>query len=126
MIFDRIGITKERIGFPSILQDFLTQKDQKKIGIALHDDLRQLNDFNKFEPASFFDLNEECPKIGFESIGAKKLTALVSGKKISKRQQVSNWDAKELSPGQIKYAATDAWICREIYLELIKNKLFQK
>ena len=57
-------------------------------------------------------------KLGFESIGAKKLSALVLGFRISKRQQVSNWEMAKLSQAQINYAATDAWICREIYLRL--------
>jgi len=107
-----------RIGFPTILEDFLAQHEQTKIGIAIKDDLKQLQDIKSFTPDSFVDLNEICPKIGFENIGAKRLTAMILGKKISKKQQVSNWDKNELSPGQIKYAATDAWICREIYLEL--------
>jgi len=115
-----------RIGFPSILKDFLANLDQLKIGIAIKDDIRQLMNIESFKPASFKDLNEICPKIGFESIGAKKLSALILGGKISKRQQVSNWNAKELSPGQIKYAATDAWICREIYLELLNKKLINR
>ena len=107
-----------RIGFPNMLTDILAAEISTKIGIAIKDDLRQLKDINPFEPASFVDLNELCPNIGFESIGAKRLTALVLGKKISKRQQVSNWDARTLTDAQIAYAATDAWICREIYLEL--------
>ena len=63
-------------------------------------------------------MNVWAPKLGFESIGAKKLSALVLGIRISKKQQVSNWEAKELSAAQLDYAATDAWICREIYLRL--------
>ena len=65
------------------------------------------------------DLNLLAPKLGFESIGAKKLSALVLGIRISKRQQVSNWELENLSQAQIDYAATDAWICREIYLKLV-------
>lgn len=115
-----------RIGFPSILKEFLEHQEQEKIGIAIRDDIRQLLDIKEFSPKTFVDLNELCPKIGFENIGAKRLTAMILGKKISKRQQVSNWENKELSPGQIKYAATDAWICREIYLELVKVGLIDK
>lgn len=114
-----------RIGFPSILADFLSHEEHTKIGIAIKDDLRQLLNLTEFKPAAFVDLNELCPKIGFESIGAKRLTALVLGKNISKRQQVSNWEAKKLSDAQIKYAATDAWICREIYIDLNKKGLIK-
>ena len=112
-----------KIGFPRVLLDMLSQIDFKKIGIAIHDDIKQLKALNFFEAQNFIDLNTLSPKIGFESIGAKRLSALVLGKRISKRQQVSNWDAAELSPAQIAYAATDAWICREIYLQFLKDGL---
>ena len=115
-----------KIGFPPILKDMLSNESYKKIGIAIHDDLLQLNNIELFEPRSFVDLNVLCPKIGFESIGAKKLSALVLGIQISKRQQVSNWETKELSDAQIRYAATDAWICREIYLNLEQQNLISE
>ena len=59
------------------------------------------------------DLNVLAPQLGFESIGAKKLSALVLGIRISKRQQVSNWEVEDLTQAQIDYAATDAWICKK-------------
>ena len=80
--------------------------------------MKDLKKLQFFEEKSIVDLNVFAPKLGFESIGAKKLSALVLGFRISKRQQVSNWELKNLSPAQIVYAATDAWICREIYLKL--------
>lgn len=89
-----------------------------KVGIAVKDDLKDLKKLHTFEEKSIVDLNLFAPKLGFESIGAKKLSALVLGIRISKRQQVSNWEQKNLTNAQIVYAATDAWICREIYLKL--------
>ncbi|MAZ30527.1 MAG: 3'-5' exonuclease [Flavobacteriales bacterium] len=89
-----------------------------KVGIAVRDDLKDLKKMYPFEEKNIVDLNILAPELGFESIGAKKLSALVLGIRISKKQQVSNWEAKELSTAQIDYAATDAWICREIYLRL--------
>lgn len=89
-----------------------------KVGIAVRDDLKDLKKMYPFEERNIIDLNILAPELGFESIGAKKLSALVLGIRISKKQQVSNWEAKELTTAQIDYAATDAWICREIYLRL--------
>jgi ribonuclease D len=89
-----------------------------KVGIAVRDDLKDLKKMYPFEEKNIVDLNILAPELGFESIGAKKLSALVLGIRISKKQQVSNWEAKELTTAQIDYAATDAWICREIYLRL--------
>jgi ribonuclease D len=90
-----------------------------KVGIAVRDDLKDLKKLQAFDEKSVIDLNVLAPKLGFESIGAKKLSALVLGIRISKRQQVSNWESAELTQAQITYAATDAWICREIYLRLV-------
>ena len=115
-----------KIGFPSILIDILSDESLHKIGIALHDDILQLKKIEPFEPNSFVDLNVICPKMGFESIGAKKLSALVLGIQISKRQQVSNWEKHELSDAQIRYAATDAWICREIFLKFRNQNLISQ
>jgi ribonuclease D len=105
---------------PGILE-ILEDKNKIKIGIAPGDDMKDLAKSKHFHPQNIIDLNKFAQQNGFESIGAKKLSALVLGIRISKAQQVSNWEAKRLSAAQIKYAATDAWICREIYLKLIKR-----
>jgi len=101
------------------LAAIFANKDVVKVGIAVRDDLKDLKKIKPFNEQSVIDLNVLAPQLGFESIGAKKLSALVLGIRISKRQQVSNWEAVDLSQAQIDYAATDAWICREIYLKLV-------
>ena len=50
------------------------------------------------------------------------MAAIILGCKISKSQQLSNWEAEEFSQAQKMYAATDAWICREMYLKLQKSE----
>jgi ribonuclease D len=115
-------IRLNKVGLPNELKQMFKAHDVIKIGIACMDDMKDLNKLNEsFVSHNIIDLNRECPKVGFRSIGAKKLTALVLGVKISKRQQTSNWEAQQLSEAQLNYAATDAWICREIYLQLIQN-----
>ena len=53
--------------------------------------------------------SEECYSISFgEAVD-------LFGKKISKAQRLSNWEAETLTESQINYAATDAWACVEIY-----------
>lgn len=86
-----------------------------KIGVALRDDLVDLSKIRRFKPAGFFDLNEIVKALEFENIGARNLTAMVLGRRINKAQQTSNWENEELTRAQISYAATDAWVCREIY-----------
>jgi len=100
------------------LASIFSNEEIIKVGIAVRDDLKDLKKLHAFDEKSVIDLNVLAPKLGFESIGAKKLSALVLGIRISKRQQVSNWESAELTQAQITYAATDAWICREIYLRL--------
>ena len=48
--------------------------------------------------------------------------AIILGCRVSKTQQLSNWEADELTPAQKMYAATDAWICREMYMKLLKSE----
>jgi ribonuclease D len=92
-----------------------------KVGIAIDDDLMALKKRRSFNPAGFKDLNKIASDAGFLSIGAKKLTAMILGKRISKRQQRSNWENPKLSEQQIAYAATDAWICQAIYLRFMED-----
>lgn len=107
-----------KIGFPQALRDIFNRKDILKVGIALLDDVRDMQRLGEVQPESMFDLNVYAPSLGFENIGARNLTAMILGFRISKSQQTSDWEADKLSVPQMEYAATDAWICREIYNEL--------
>lgn len=102
-------------GICTTLKKFLENEDMIKVGIALDDDLIALNKRRRFDPKGFIDLNQLAPTLGIENIGARNLSALVLNTRISKNQQVSNWENPTLTVPQIKYAATDAWICLEIY-----------
>jgi ribonuclease D len=62
-------------------------------------------------------------KFGIKELSVKKMAAIILGVRISKAQRLTNWEAKTLTQSQQIYAATDAWICREIYLKLTANKL---
>ena len=112
-------IRLKKVAMSQQLADIFSNESIKKIGIAVFDDIKDLKKLKPFTDKAVVDLNLLAPKLGFESIGAKKLSALVLGIRISKRQQVSNWEAQNLTQAQIDYAATDAWICREIYLKLV-------
>ena len=96
--------------------------DILKIGVALHEDLKDLNIYRKIKPAGFTDLQKYGGQFGIESKGLEKLTAIVLGFRISKSQQVTDWERRVLSPSQITYAATDAWVCYRIYKDLQRIK----
>lgn len=112
----------QMIGKNQRLKEFLENENIKKIGVAIHGDLRNLRVWSKFEPRNFVDLQNIVGDYGIEELGLQKIYAIVFGKKISKSQQLSNWEAKILNRAQQVYAATDAWACRQIYLKLTKNK----
>ena len=67
------------------------------------------------------DLQKIVWEWGIKDKSVKKMSAIILGKRISKSQQLSNWEADSLTAAQQMYAATDAWVCREMYLELLDN-----
>jgi ribonuclease D len=93
-----------------------------KAGVGIRDDIKILNKLGKFEPAGFTELSTMAREAGLEVESVKKLAALLLGFRISKGAQTSNWEAETLSEKQLMYAATDAWVCLEIYRKLIKHK----
>jgi len=107
-----------RIGLPAELLSLLANPGVIKVGVAIHDDIRFLKKVRRFNPEGFVDLQGFVKDYGIKSSGLKKLAAIVLGFRISKRQQVTDWEADELTEAQQIYAATDAWVCREIYRKL--------
>jgi len=107
-----------RIGIPDELITILSNPSIIKAGVAIHDDIKFLKGVRKFNPEGFIDLQGFVKDYGIQSSGLKKLAAIILGFRISKRQQVTDWEASELSEAQQIYAATDAWVCHEIYKKL--------
>lgn len=107
-----------RIGIPDELIALFSDPTVKKIGVALHDDIKMLSAVRRFSPQGFVDLQKMVKEYGIESSGLKKLVAIILGFRISKSQQVTDWEADHLSDAQQVYAATDAWVCHEIYCKL--------
>ena len=89
----------------------------RKAGIAIGRDLSELQKLFQFQPAAVLDLGDVAKKNGLEQTGIRNLAGLFLHRRITKGAQTSNWAAPELSARQLTYAATDAWICRELYLK---------
>ncbi len=87
-----------------------------KAGVALARDLSELRQFFPFEAANFVDLSAVAKRSGMKQTGLRSLAGLFLGGRITKAAQTSNWAQPRLSEKQIRYAATDAWVCRELYL----------
>ncbi len=107
-----------KIGLPAEIIELLNDENILKVGAAIKDDIRGLQKLIDFDANGFVELQKYVLKFGIRCFSLKKLSAVVLGFRISKRQQVSNWEAKELSDGQLRYAATDAWVSLEIFKRL--------
>jgi ribonuclease D len=110
-----------KIGIPDDLVDLLSDPSVIKAGVAVHDDIRFLKGIRRFSPGGFIDLQTMVKDFGIQSSGLKKLAAIILGFRISKRQQVTDWEAEQLSEAQQIYAATDAWVCHQIYKKLLNG-----
>ena len=115
-----------KIGLPEELLRLLSDNTVTKAGVAIHDDIRFLKGVKKFSPDGFIDLQSFVKDFGIESSGLKKLTAIILGFRISKRQQITDWEADQLTEAQQVYAATDAWVCHQIYRKLTNGQEFLK
>lgn len=110
------------MGMHRRLCNLLSDKRIIKVGAAIHDDIRGLQKLNDFRADGFVDLQKIVADYGIRDKSVKKMTAIILGFRISKTQQLSNWEAEELSESQCKYAATDAWVCREMYIKLMNSE----
>ena len=107
-------------GFTQALIRLLEDTTVEKIGLSWHDDLNSLRKLGNFKPGRFIDIQQLVHDVGIEDMSLQKLYANLFGQKISKRQQLSNWEADILNEKQKRYAATDAWACIRIFEELLR------
>lgn len=112
-----------QIGMPACIRRLLSDSSNIKVGLSWHDDIRMLQRRAKFTPGTFVELQEMVRDYGILDMSLQKLYANLFGKKISKSQRLSNWEADILTESQKLYAATDAWACVMIYDELLRMKV---
>lgn len=111
----------QKIGKNERIKAFLENPKVRKVGLSVRDDFRTLSRWMEMSPTNFLELQFYVKAFGIEQMSLQKIFAIVFRRKISKRQQLSNWEAQSLSDAQQLYAATDAWACRQIYYELRKT-----
>lgn len=112
-----------KIGMPESLKALLEDKELQKVGLSLHDDFRNLHKIYDFEPDGFIELQKYVTHWNITDKSLSKLFGILFGKRISKSQRLSNWEAEQLSESQQNYAALDAQACIKIFRHL-KNGLF--
>lgn len=111
-----------KMGMHRRLCNLLASEKIIKVGAAIHDDIKGLQKKHDFVPAAFADLQKMVWEWGIRDKSVKKMAAIILGFRVSKTQQLSNWEAGVLSEAQCRYAATDAWVCREMYLKLMASE----
>jgi len=109
-----------QLGMSPSVKRLLEDTTVPKIGLSLRDDLSSLHRLGDFETGSFIDLQNRVSEVGVEDMSLQKLYANFFGQRISKREQLTNWEADILSDKQKLYAATDAWSCIMLYEELLR------
>ncbi len=115
-------IRLNRVSMSRKLLALLQNPAIEKIGAAVQNDIVSLNALRRFKACGFVDLQSIVSDYGIEDKSLRKISGIVLGKKVSKAQRLSNWEAKTLTPQQQMYAATDAWVCVEIYKRLKATK----
>lgn len=103
------------IGLPQSILSLLQSEKVLKIGLSLHDDFHALQKRAEIKPSCYVDLQKMVGQFGIQEASLQKIYAILFGKKISKRQRLTNWEADILSEPQKRYAALDAWACLHIY-----------
>jgi ribonuclease D len=111
----------KRHDFSAAIGELLSAQPIVKAGVSVADDLKKLKQLMPFEEKSVVDLGTVAKRAGIKQSGVRNLAAMFLGLRIPKGKKTSNWAALHLSPAQIGYAATDAWACRELYLDFEKK-----
>lgn len=101
-----------------VLKTIFENDEVLKVGVAIRDDIKQLQKRFGFEPRNFVELQDVAKKKGLENFGLKGMTEEVLQARLSKAAKITNWEAFELTDAQVKYAATDAWVGLELYNKL--------
>lgn len=112
----------DMIGLSESIQRLLTDTTVTKVGLSWNDDIRSLRRRGDFDCAPFVELQQMCRELGIKDMSLQKLYANVFGQRISKTQQLSNWEVENYSEPQKRYAATDAWACLMLYEEFRRLK----
>ncbi|MDR1458090.1 MAG: 3'-5' exonuclease domain-containing protein 2 [Puniceicoccales bacterium] len=100
------------------LQPILESQEVKKVGIAIRDDINKLKELGNFKDAGFVDISDLTKTLDIKNTGLNSLAGIFLKYRISKSSQVTDWSQENLSSKQITYAATDAWVSRELFIKV--------
>ncbi|EQC50484.1 3'-5' exonuclease [Bacteriovorax sp. DB6_IX] len=107
-----------QVPFNQELAAILEDENIKKVGVAIHDDIKHLNRIRKFKAKAFIDVADLAKEKGIITLGLRSLAGLLLDKRISKKAKLSNWEQPTLTPAQINYAATDSEVSLKLFQAL--------
>ena len=105
------------------MREIFSSNKITKVGVSVNDDLSNLRKLFEFEETKVLDLGKIAKSHGLKQTGVRNLAGIFLGTRIPKGATTTNWAARRLTERQISYAATDAWVCRELYLRFEQLKL---
>jgi len=114
------------LGFPNEIVALLEDSSILKVGVAILDDVRGLQKLSDFNAGGFIDLADIAGDLGIVTCGLRNLAAILLGVRITKKAQLTNWERPVINSKQSLYAATDAWICLEMYLFMERENLLSE
>ena len=112
------------IGMENGLAELMGKRSVIKTGVSVRDDILGLKRLHKFKAGGFVDIGQVSMDLNMQTHGLRNLAANLLGFRISKSAQCSNWSKDQLTPKQVAYAATDAWVSRELYLAMERLGVF--
>lgn len=103
------------------LRNLLSDATIIKVGVGIHHDASELNRVHGphnccGDCTSFLDIGPlatlRWPSL--KRVGLRNLTATVLRMRLSKAQQMKNWEMKRLTPAMVAYAAADAFVALDL------------
>ncbi len=104
-----------KIGLDRGLVELLEDENILKVGLSIHDDFHNLRKLGDLEPEGFVELQTFVKAFNIVDNSLTRIYAVIFGKRISKGQRLTNWEADELTKAQQAYAALDAAACLRIH-----------
>ncbi|XP_031569794.1 uncharacterized protein LOC116304230 [Actinia tenebrosa] len=102
------------------LKEILTGK-VAKVGHACVDDAIMISNQFNIEPVNLIDTYCWARDLRCSHKSLQGVCAIFLNEFLSKKHQRSDWKKAILSPGQIRYAATDAWVSLRVYQEMKRH-----
>ncbi|QDK36393.1 3'-5' exonuclease [Bdellovibrio sp. NC01] len=115
---DAFVVRLRHINHFDLIKSIFENPNIVKAGVAIRDDIKQLQKKVQFNPHGFIELQTVAKAKNLENLGLKGMAEEVLQGTITKGPKTTNWDASELTDRQILYAATDAWIGLKLYQKL--------